>query len=467
MKCIGIAVPIALMALWAHVGAQQVSLNGTVYDVDGAPISGALVRMLRGDLHDITDAAGRYEINATIPVILTPAAPSVSRYEIGNGRVSFSLRSPTHVKVEIFDMRGARLGVLLDRKLPAGQHAALLEAAKGQGMLLVRTAFDGRRYASRYLPLAQGRAAAAPAPRTVDNTAALGKSAGGPLDTLRASAPGYLSSSEMIGAYTGTVNFVLQKPDSSTGSTAGQEDGSLDRLAAYGMEQYFYGDFGNGTEPMVQVLSAVGDNAVDAMLTFNPDFTDNSYGENAIGWSHHSFRHVYGSDHIELMMLNGVGDTVLHVKIDLLSSCPDAQSGWCSLGLEGDGELIKGDASAILSFGTSMDDNLNYYGCDTFTTSSPPTDSVYTPSPQCPNWEYYASYRITVDPAIFGPSGYGGVFMTSVHASPSKTGIETVPVTEGPPLNPDSPDNPWQYFDPYINPDPVVPDTTDTIPVTD
>ncbi len=133
----------------------------------------------------------------------------------------------------------------------------------------------------------------------------------------------------------------------------------------------------------------------------------------------------------------------------------------------GDGELIVGDPSAILSFGTSMDDNFNYYGCDTFTTSSPSTDSTYSPSPECPNWEYYASYRITVDPAIFGPSGYGGVFMTSVHASPSKTDIETVPVTEGPPLEPDSPDNPWRYFDPYINPDPTTPDTSDTIPITD
>lgn len=467
MRRMSMGVTIALVALCAYTGAQEVSLNGTVYDASGNPIAGAMVRMLGTGLYDVTDAAGRYEIQAVIPVILTPSVPSVSRFEVANGRLTFSLTAPTHVTVELFDMRGARLGVLLDRKLPSGTHGALLRAAKGHSMLLVRTSFDDRTYVTRYLPLTRGGSVGAPAARAGAQASSLNKSAIGPVDTLRASAAGYLSSSEVIAAYSGTVNFVLQQPDSTTGSTAPQEDGMLDRLAAYGTEQYFYGDFGNGTEPMVQVLSAVGSTAVDVMLTFNPGFTDNTYGENAIGWGRHTFQQVYGSDHIELMMLNGVGDTVLHVRIDLLSACPDAPSGWCSLGFEGDGEWIVGDPSMILSFGTSMDDNLNYYGCDTFTTTSPPTDSMYTPSAECPNWEYYASYRISVDPAIFGPSGYGGVYMTSVHASPSKTDIETVPVTEGPPVDPYSPDNPWRFFDPYMNPQPTVPDTGDTIPITD
>ena len=109
---------------------------------------------------------------------------------------------------------------------------------------------------------------------------------------------------------------------------------------------------------------------------------------------------------------------------------------------------------------------INYYGYELFT-NSPPTDSAYTPNPEYPNWEYYAVYRITLSADAFGASGYGDVGMTSVHASPSKTPLETVEVHEG--LPPDSTDNPWEYYIPLPPVEP--PDTTtppvDTIPDVD
>ena len=76
-----------------------------------------------------------------------------------------------------------------------------------------------------------------------------------------------------------------------------------------------------------------------------------------------------------------------------------------------------------------MNDNLNHFRYELFE-NSPETDSLYTPNPEYPNWEYYAIYRISFNPVLFGPSGYGDVQMTSVHASPAKTPQETVTVTE-------------------------------------
>ena len=111
----------------------------------------------------------------------------------------------------------------------------------------------------------------------------------------------------------------------------------------------------------------------------------------------------------------------------------DAPSGYASLGpFGGDGDIYVGSADEILSFGTSMDDNLNYYGYSDMITNSPDTDSLYTTNSEYPNWEYYALYRLSLRSDAFGTCGYGDVMMTSVHASPAKHS-ETVTVKEGPP----------------------------------
>lgn len=452
----------------------SVNINGTVRDQDGAPIESALVAIAWEDLHDFTDASGHYELVGVLPVVLSSQGRVVSLYRVDAGAMTLTLARASKVKVELYTMQGARLRVAFDGELAQGTHRLPLGTADAYTMLLLKTTVNGKERVTRYMPMTGGGFSSWPTDWTGAASVSMAKAAAS-VDTVRASAPGYTSASEAIGAYVGTVDLVLtmfeRDSTATTGGTPGWEDGSYDRFAAYGMEQYFYGDETFNNEPLVQVLSAVSTNSVDAMLTFNPGFTDNTYGSTVVGWNNHPFRHVYGSDHIELQMVNGDGETVLHVRIDLLSECPDAVSGWCSQGVGGiDGAVLVGDPSYIISYSTSMDDNLNAIGCPQYTTDSPPTDSMYTPSAECPNWQYYASYRISVDPAIFGPSGYGGVFMTSVHASPSKVGTETVPVTEGPPPSTDplSPDNPWRYFTPYTNtPVPTVPDTTDSIPITD
>ncbi len=235
-------------------------------------------------------------------------------------------------------------------------------------------------------------------------------------------------------------------------------DGSAARLALYGETQYFYGALtDNGKEvPLVKIIAnTTTPDVYDVAVVFSPEFTDNTYGTTAEGWKR-KFMQVVTSDHVELEFLNGSGETVLKIRLDLLSASTDVPSGYACLGLGGDGGIDIGEPEWVLSYGSSMDDNINYYGYWLFE-NSPATDSIYSVNPQYPNWQYYTTYRVSLDPDAFGSSGYGQVNMTYVHASPSK-GKETVTVSEGPPPDEGTPEDPFRYFTP------TAPDTGSTAP---
>lgn len=140
---------------------------------------------------------------------------------------------------------------------------------------------------------------------------------------------------------------------------------------------------GNDTAPIVKVKHSVtqgkdGDE-ITALVVFSRDFTDNTYGVNAIGWpgaKGHTFEMLVKSDHAELSLLDGAGNTVIQAKIELLSASASSAYGYASLGVDGgDGALLKGNRSDIVSTGSSLDDNFNRYGYK-LTQDSPKTDST-------------------------------------------------------------------------------------------
>jgi len=213
---------------------------------------------------------------------------------------------------------------------------------------------------------------------------------------------------------------------------SGTEDGSESRLALYGEDEYFWGTVEGDDIPLVKISHAESPSVTDIKIHFNPYFVDLTYGENGIGWGNRHFNHIVTSDHVELAFTNGDGDTVMHCKLDLLSKTSLTESGYASLGVTGgDGELIQGSLEDILSFGTSMDDNMNVYGYNNLSTS-PASDSIFSPNGDSPYYEFNVIYRISLDPTAFGASGYGETHMTYVHASPSKLNEETIYVDKKP-----------------------------------
>lgn len=229
----------------------------------------------------------------------------------------------------------------------------------------------------------------------------------------------------------------------------------------------FYGDTPEPEVPAAtieHVLETVDDRElIHIRITFNPDFVDNTYGENAVGWGDaegidpaleaadaegkkaakpkkkkggHTFKDLVGSDHVEVLFDDTAGDLKLQVKIDYVSEDPSSPCGFGSLGVTGgEGKVIVGDASDVVAVATSLDRNLN--GCGyCLTESSPATDDTYAIVPAYANWDYRVVYELWVDASAFGDAGFGAARVESVHASPSKLDSHSVEV-ESKPCPPD------------------------------
>src|SRR5690606_2674568 len=75
-----------------------------------------------------------------------------------------------------------------------------------------------------------------------------------------------------------------------------------------------------------------GQSYVHIRVTFDPAFTDNTFGAGSCcGWPHkrgHRFSDLTGSDHTELLLTNGNSETVMHFKIDLITADPNSACGY-------------------------------------------------------------------------------------------------------------------------------------------
>lgn len=153
---------------------------------------------------------------------------------------------------------------------------------------------------------------------------------------------------------------------------------------------------------------------------------DNTYGTNSIGWSAnrpHRFKDLVNSDHAEFTIKNAAGQTVLKFDLDYLSATSDSPSGYACLGVSGgDGAMQTGPKSAILSWNSSLAENLlkPEFAAPEFKINSPALNH-----PKAGLWEYRMIYEVTVDAGVFGSSGFGSVQITDQHNSPPKTGLES------------------------------------------
>ena len=115
----------------------------------------------------------------------------------------------------------------------------------------------------------------------------------------------------------------------------------------------------------------------------------------------------------------------MEFKLDYITSSNTVPSGYKCLGVTGgEGSMILGNVTDVVSVTTSIDKNLNTFGY-ALTTNSPATNTSYTPNATYPNWIYDVWYEVTVKLSAFGTAGFGEPLITSVHASPSKTGSNT------------------------------------------
>jgi hypothetical protein len=177
-----------------------------------------------------------------------------------------------------------------------------------------------------------------------------------------------------------------------------------------------------------------GDVAVQFMQS--QGIVDNRYGTNATaatGWpGGHKFNDLLGSDAAEFQFTDGNNKVVLDFLADYISQATSAKfgdgitisypSGYGTLGeLGGDGKMISGSASNVLSVHTTISDTLNqsstFYG---FTVNSPPETSPLSGISKPPGWNYVDGYYVLVSHNAFGAAGFGGMTIPYIHDSPSK-----------------------------------------------
>lgn len=445
------------------LGQVEVDLCGTVKNSNGDLLPNVDVVLEGKSAHTLTDDNGYYHFQLS-PVIHHLSKPVPGDFKIKNGIMSFSSDKSVPVSIELFGINGKRIITAAEGVFSEGKHNISLPNTRSAASLnVLRVKIGSSVSLFKYVP-DLGAVKLYSQNDLSDNRilkAALS------VDTIRASKGGYKTERVSVSQLNGTVNITLDTLVNSGIGSNPIDDGSGDRLKQYGKAQYFWGELGNGSfEPIVRITHAVSSDVVDIEVTFNPHFVDNTFGTGSIGWPHkrgHTFKDLLGSDHVELAVVNNDGDTVFYGKLDLIDNSENAVSGYACLGpLGGDGEIKIGDTSSIISFGGSLDDNLNYYGYSDMIVNSPQTDSTYKANPDYPNWQYYVQYRLTLDKDAFGSSGYGEVHMTSVHASPAKEDKETIMVEDGPPPENET-DNPFHFLPPT---DITIPDTPDNPPDT-
>jgi hypothetical protein len=418
---------------------SQINLTGNVTDKSGNTLKDVIITLERYRATSSTDAQGIYAIHALSAKERTHNI-IIPDFSIRNNEIIVDDARIGNFSVEVFTINGVRI---FSRALKINTNTKIipLPASNNGSITILRVKTDNsisimNKKCSQYhleqvIP--------------VSSCAAVKRNATAVIDTLRASKAGYASVRLPVNNANGVINFVLDSLKKNVGSNP-MEDGSADRIAQYGVNQYFWGQLHGKEKPIVMITHAVSADAVDVQVVFNPCFFDLTYGVNALGWKH-TYQQLVKSDHVAIAIVNGNKDTVFSGKLDLISVSAKSLSGYACLGpFGGDGAISSGDPQNIISYGSSLDDNINYHGYHLFV-DSPKTDTMYTPDPLYPNWQFYPIYRISLKKSAFGQSGYGSVEMTYCHASPSKD-QETVNVTEKTPPPIGTPEDPFRYYTP-------------------
>lgn len=433
---------------------SQITISGNVKDKSGNALKDVILTLERYTTTTLTDATGNYSLYALSVNKKAPAAKAISDFSIKNGKIIPDAGLPGTISIEAFNINGVRIhaSTLTSKE---GLSGIPLPKSNPGSMTILR--IKSNKFISMWKQSCGQYNLVHMTP--VSYSSSVGRNAAVSIDTLRATKAGYKAVRLPVNTASGIINFILDSLKSEIGSNP-IDDGSADRIAKYGVNQYFWGDLEGKDKPIVMITHAVSADAVDIQVVFNPWFFDLTYGTNALGWKH-TYEQLVKSDHVAIDIQNGNKEIVFSGKLDLITASAKSPSGYACLGpFGGDGAISTGNPADIISYGSSLDDNINYYGYHLFK-NSPKTDTMYTPDPLYPNWQFYPIYRISLKKSAFGQSGYGSVQMSYCHASPSKD-KETVNVTEKLPPLTGTPQDPFRYYTPNLTVVKIPP--VDTIP---
>lgn len=225
-----------------------------------------------------------------------------------------------------------------------------------------------------------------------------------------------------------------------------------------------------GVIPVVTTTSVVNGNPVTAgavivvvqqadgniKATYLQDFgiNDNTYGTGSIGWpagKPHTFGNLTGSDKLEFRFFDKAGNVVIDFYVDTITAANSVTvpgtgqvisypSGYGTLGpFGGDGSMVAGDSKNLLSFSTSISENLNnplnLPKKASLIVDSPTSlvggNVVVDPIKAPGGWNSINNYSVVIKGSAFtAGGGFGGVAVPDQHNSPNKLGGPNGMVTE-------------------------------------
>ena len=221
---------LGLLGLGSHAGAEAL-LEGRVALPSGDPVAGARVLLFdRTDLRAApraatTDRSGQF----TLPLSGTGALPA--GFALGANYpnpfnpstiIPYQLPTSMHARLEVFNLLGQRLALLVDGERPAGFHTAQWDAtdASGQsvgaGVYLYRLSGEGAKITRRML-LIDGQAgiASGRAGSSGLTSEAAGSAGEAPVYGLTVSAPGrvpYVDAAFRVESGMAPLDVVLEAP---------------------------------------------------------------------------------------------------------------------------------------------------------------------------------------------------------------------------------------------------------------
>ena len=200
-----------LVVIGLTVNAQTINLRGKVANQAGEAVSNAIVELVRQGLKDTTGADGMYSITNSTATVLPPLVPQTEKILLNKGVLELTLRSPSPVKVEIFDVSGNLLKKEVLQNAASGVYRLdIAENSRTTKLLIIHASIGRRVVTFRYLPFQNGKLSFSPA---VENITPVGGSltkAAAEVDTLKVTAEGYKTAVAIISTYDKEVNFTLE-----------------------------------------------------------------------------------------------------------------------------------------------------------------------------------------------------------------------------------------------------------------
>lgn len=201
-----------IVILMAYAQAQEIEITGTISDQDRKPVVGAnIILANRTNLSTTTDNAGTFRLISSIAVHHTPSRgiPFAEPISIDNGIISIILQMSAQLKIELFDLKGALLGQLVNRNTRAGIFRVNLnERPLSSSIILIRVSTGRNTEIFRFIH-ANGRSVPKKTHFSATSSGKMAKLQTS-VDKLIVYATGYLTEEVDVSSYQTTVNVSLE-----------------------------------------------------------------------------------------------------------------------------------------------------------------------------------------------------------------------------------------------------------------